>query len=62
MKNNGRMSWIFDSENAKWDELGRVVITSVKGKVLHDTEKKSVRTAVLGSKCRSGGWGSFVGR
>jgi hypothetical protein len=34
MKNNGRMPWILDSETAEWDELGRIVITSAKGKVL----------------------------
>jgi hypothetical protein len=34
LKNAGRMPWIHDSENADWDELGRIVITSAKGKVL----------------------------
>ena len=34
IQNAGRMPWIRDSENAEWDELGRIVITSAKGKVL----------------------------
>jgi len=34
MKRAGRMPWVHFSESAHWDELGRIVITSAKGKVL----------------------------
>jgi len=34
MKYAGRMPWVRDTEEAQWDELGRIVITSAKGKVI----------------------------